>query len=353
MKKLFTLALAASLAGSTAFAQEAFRHLGLSAEVGTTGVGVNLSFPLVTNHLLLTVGYNFPTYTYSQSADLGPGYVNGKIDGINQMIDRYNNGVNTYNTNAQTLSQYGVTLDPMSTIDSKIQHLSTITANIEAKLNLVNYKAFLEFYPTTKSAFHITVGMMYGNGDWINISGSVDPTTWGTYQQALAAGDQALKTVNAYNNSVPLNNAQIDAANQRIEEHNQIPGVRPIATIPHLTTINESVPVEEAAAIKVNGQTFVLDRNCGGRLDAALRVKKVKPYIGLGFGSSIPTKHRCGFQMEIGAYYQGAPELVSDQENPNYLGNVYSDRTIDNLVETLQHLEWYPQLTFRWTGRLF
>lgn len=353
MKKFFVLALAGSMIAGAVQAQEAFKHLGMSLEAGSTGFGVNLSYPLVTDHLVLTLGYNFPALTIKKTADLNPSYVNGKIGNINQMIDRYNTNVQKFNEQVEPMAQYGVALDPMTPIANKIENLSAMSGNIEAKLNFANYKAFLEYYPTTKSYFHFTVGFMAGNGEWMNISAEIDRNTWGTYQQAIAAGDLAMNTVQNYNSKLPTYNAQIDAANALIDQHNQLPGAEQIARIQQLPEVNESAPIDDAAAVSINGQTFVIGRDSNGRLDMTMKIKKIKPYLGVGFGSSVPTKHRCGFQMEVGAYYQSTPTLESLQENPSFAGNTYTDKTIDEIVKTIVHLQWYPQLTLRWTGRLF
>lgn len=362
MKKVFTIALAASLLAGAAQAQEAFKHLGMSLEAGTTGLGVNLSYPLVTDHLVLTLGYNFPTFTIKSDADLSAGYVNGKIDQVNSMIskfnsdvDKFNQGAAAFNDKADLLASHGIAvnkLNAISPINENIDKLDAMKADLEAKLNFGNFKAFLEYYPTTKSYFHLTVGVMIGNEEWMNISAKVDDNTWGKYTDGLRIRDLAANAVNSYNNSLAANNANITEANALIDQYNQIPGVDRLNHLPLLP--EASMPeIDDAAAVSLNGQTFVLDKNSGGKLDVAMKVKKVKPYLGVGFGSSVPTKHRCGCQFELGAYYQGTPTLESAQENPHYTGNIYRDKSIDELVKTIVHFQWYPQMTLRFTGRLF
>lgn len=341
-----------AMACSTAFAQEAFKHLGISLEAGTTGLGVNLSYPLVTDHLTLSLGCNFPSYNINKTVDLDPSYVNNRVAGVNQMVDRYNDGASRYNTHIDPMAEIGISLSPMSQIE-KVSSVEKMEGDIKAKLNFANYKAMLEYYPTTKSYFHFTVGVFVGNGEWMNISAVVDPVTWGTYKSALSAADQAISAVEKYNTEVPQHNLKIQDINAQIDEYNKTPGAAQKKHLPLFQTIDESAPVDDAAAVTVNGQTFVLDKNSDGRVDVTLAIKKVKPYLGVGFGSSVPTKRRCGFQMEIGAYYQGKPTLESTQEKPSFAGSSYNDHTIDKLVETICYLQWYPQLTFRWTGRLF
>lgn len=352
MKKILTLLSAAVVTSSAAFGQEAFKHVGLSVEAGTTGLGVNLSYPLLTDHIVLTLGYNFPVYTIKKTAELSTGYVNGKVGQVNSMIADFNNRASSFNQNIGSMTELGLNVSEMQLIDP-IEPLQSMNADLNAKLNFGNFKAMLEIYPTQKSYFHFTLGVMVGNGDWMNISAAVDQHTWGTYLQALSASEQAANTVQTYNANLADNNAKIDEYNAKIDQYNQIPGVTPLNHVPNLPNVGEQPPVDDAAAISLNGQLFVLDKTSNGQLDIALKVKKVKPYIGVGFGSSVPTKRRVGCQMEVGAYYQGKPILESPQENPTFGGAFYRDKLIDEVVKTVVRLQWYPQITLRFTGRLF
>lgn len=320
MKKAFTFACAALMAGSVSYGQEAFKHLGLSLEVGTTGAGVNLSYPLVTNHLILSLGYNFPALTIKKNAELTTGYVNGKVNEVNTMINNYNRYAGMF---AEQFAAWGLDQNMAS-----IAAIESMNADFEATLNFANYKVMLEYYPTIQSNFHFTVGMMYGDGEWMNFSATVDRNAWNTYNAAVAANDAATANVNKYNERI----AQLlpdDPSKQLKLAH-----------------------IDDAARITLNDQTFCIDKQSDGRFDAKMTIRKMKPYVGIGFGNSVPTKHRCGFQLEIGAYYQGKAVIESDQE-VEYDSSAYSDRTIDNLVDAVTRVQWYPQVSFRWTGRLF
>lgn len=315
MKKIFALALAASMMAGAANAQEAFKHLGISVEVGTTGAGVNISYPIVTDHVILTLGYNLPTYVYKTDFDLNGDLINGRIASANSAIDAYNKVINDHPNLAQAQG-----LNPLDRIDN----VSSINTAVEAEINFVNYKAFLELYPTTKSAFHFTVGAFYGNGEWVNIGAQADPTVWGVYKKAVDQ-NKTIPTVaaNSYGPGVPA------------------------------TDIHPVEGLEDAAVFNLNGQTFRLDpEHSNGHLDTKLTVRKLKPYVGIGFGSSVPTRKRVGCQLELGAYYHGKPSIVSEAE-VEYNPNAFSSSTVDDVLETITKFRWYPQMTLRITGRLF
>ena len=313
MKKIFTLISVAILSISTAFAQEAFKHLGASLEVGTTGVGVNLSYPVITDRLVVTVGYNFPKFPISSGFDLNSGAISSQMNQAIGKIENYNNFIDKNPEKAQYLSLSKI---PTDNLKKSIDKVST---DIDAKVNFGNFKAFVEYYPTTKSYFHFTAGVLIGSGHWMDISGEADPKVWAAYKDVVHAHDQLQRVVDA---------------------HPELKGE--VTTIPS---------VKEAAKITVNSESFAVDPETG-KVDVSLSVRKVKTYLGIGFGSSCPTKRNFGFQMEIGAYYQGKPTLESASKVA-YDANAYSNKTVDDIVETLVYLRWYPQLTFRFTGKIF
>lgn len=317
MKKVIATAFAFLLATTVSFGQAAFTHLGMSLEVGTTGAGVNLSYPVVSNHLILSIGYNFPTFSIKKNVELTTGYVNGKVNEVNTMITNYNRYASMF---PDQFSAWGLEQNM-----AKVDPIETMEADLQAKINFGNFKAMIEYYPTLKSYFHFTVGAMFGNGEWMDFSAAVDRNAWNTYLAAVRANEAATANVKKYNEKM----APID----------------PSKTL-------EIAHLDDAARVNLDGQTFCIGKDSDGRFDAKMTVRKIKPYLGIGFGSSVPTKHRCGFQMEIGAYYHGKPTIESPQE-VGYDDNAYGDKTIDAIVNAVTRFQWYPQVSLRWTGRLF
>lgn len=320
MKKLLTLFTAVVLCTNIASAQEAFKHLGASFEVGTTGLGVNLSYPVVTDRLVISVGYNFPSLSITSDFELNGQPINSRIGEANAMIKTYNDLIAKYPEKAQ---EKGMTpMTPIATVDK-------IKTDVEAKLNLGNVKIMAEYYPSKKSYFHFTAGVLIGNGDWMTVNADVDKAVWNVYTDAIKK-----------NASIPnMKAGELTAG---------IPG----APVLPQSDIHPVEGLENAAKVTIHNQTYCLKPNSNGHLNTKLKIQKVKPYIGVGFGSSVPTKHRCGFQMEIGAYYQGKPSFESDALI-EYDEKAFSNKTVDDVVDYLVHIRWYPQVTFRLTGRIF
>lgn len=302
MKKLLALISALILCSNMLSAQEALQHLGASIEVGTTGAGVNVSFPVITDRLIVTVGYNFPSVSINSHFDLNASTINSKINAANELIAKNN----------PIFEKEGYKpLEQIEEIKDKI------TTEVKAKLNFGNFKLMAEFYPSKSNYFHFTAGLLIGSGEWIDINAQVDEKVWNTYLSAVAQ-------------------------NERIPDLRDkgYPNIHPVEGL------------DNAAKLNIHDETYQLSKDCGGHLNTKLMVNKVKPYIGIGFGSSIPTKRRLGFQTELGAYYQGKPYFESSAKT-EYDKSAFSSSMVDDIIDNIIYLHWYPQLTFRLTGRIF
>lgn len=310
MKRIISLFAISAIAASTAFAQKAFKQLGVSVEAGTTGLGVNISYPLVSDHLIVSAGYNFPSFTYSEKINVGNQYVNKYIGPVSDAVKLYK----------KVAQDYGLT-DPFS---YDVEKITDLNANVDAKVNFGNFKLTLQYYPTTASNFYLTAGVFIGNGTFGTLSGDIDSRAWELYKNAITA-----------NNEI---------------------GKLPQFILSDLSNLlGTDLPVkdiEDAITFNVGDQSFRIRPEDNGHIKADLKVNKVKPYVGFGFGNAIPQQHRCGFQMEVGAYYQSKPVLVSDQEIPYDIEAIWQEDLADT-KDIVQKFTWYPQITFRITGRIF
>lgn len=312
-KTLLSFAIAMTLAAS-AQAQEAFKALGASIELGTTGVGVNLTMPVVTDHLFLSLGMNFPNYSYNSNFDVNT-ELNSNINTLNHNIDQLKS-----NPATQGIPE----VQALNKLDNSKYH-DKITVDGTAKLKMTNFKVMLEYYPSVNSTFHVTAGMFIGSGDLLSIDGTADQTSWNLLQQGIALNNQMRNIESKY--------PQI-----------------------HGYSIDD---FEGSLSYNIDGQTVFIDPS-NNQANAKLAINKVKPYLGIGFGRAIPQKHRLGFQFELGCWFHGTPKL----EGANVLNEtesmlwgishkVDSDKDVDDIAKTIKKVSVYPQITFRLTGRIF
>ena len=295
MKRLLTTAALSAIVASSAFAQsynkmEAFHNVGVGIEAGLMGAGIEVSMPVVSDHLVLVLGYNLPKLTIGTDFDVSSSELRSKIHELNANIDRYN---------AQASNMPGY-----SRIDNLDCPNSDINVDVDAKVNFGAFKAMIEYYPSARSGFHLTAGMFVGQEDFISLNGTADDAWWQVYQKALSINKQL-------------------PSDMRIRD------------------------IENSVKFNIDEQTFQLKENSGGKVDVSVATKKVKPYFGIGFGRAIPKK-RVGFQFELGAWMHGKPTIKSASE-VSY--DAEADG-IDGVSDVMSKVQFWPQMTFRLTGRI-
>ena len=288
MKKII-LSMMVLAATVSVNAQEAFKHIGAGLEVGTAGAGVNVAIPVVSNHLTVKVGYNFPalSYTYQTSMD---------ISSIDESIGQINS----------ELVKVGASADQIQT-----RFGNKMDIDVPIKANLASVKAMVEYYPFAKSSFRLVAGAFFGASDFITADAYTDAAFWNSYKSAM----QEFGVLNA--------------------KYSNVPGYEPV-----------QMPALKA---NVNGETWgVAEKDGRGHLDAALAVASARPYFGLGFGRSVP-EGRVAFTFDLGAWYHGAPSVVSNSKT-SYDASAQS---FDLGLDKIGNVKFWPVASFGLSVRLF
>lgn len=255
MKKL-TLILVCALLATTVRAQEEdkrlFNHLAAGLSLGTDGIGLDVAMP-ATKYLGIRAGISFlPHVKYSDYVD----------------------------------------------IDSDSESIIADEVKVEGKLNKIDGKLLVDFYPTERSNFHITAGAFIGGS----------------------------KMIKAYN------------------------------TTPFLAREDWGV-----AGIRLGDYRVTSDDE--GNVHADLRVNAFKPYLGIGFGRSVPRNKRVGVMCDLGVQFWGKPGLWTTTKNDwgerEYHKLEKSDMTFDDnddankAFDILSKVIVYPVLSIRLCGRIF
>lgn len=109
--------------------------------------------------------------------------------------------------------------------------------------------------------------------------------------------------------------------------------------------------VQGAVGINVDDRLIGFDDN--GNVEATAKVKNVRPYLGLGFGRLIP-KGRIGFRFELGAQFQGRPDIYDtfgdDVVNSDKYGLSSEDK--NDITKVLDYMKVYPVLKLSIRGRI-
>lgn len=290
MKKPILIISLALLLPGLVRAQEAFNSLSIGLEVGTTGIGVELAMPLVTDHLVLKGGLTAPSLSIPYSTTVDASGFNGMLDDVNSQ-----------------LAASGVS----DRIDSRF---GDVGVDASAVLNLSSAKLLLEYYPFRKSSFHLVAGAYFGMGT-------------GNLVSLRAQSDTRFLS------DLDGLRAELEAIN---EKYASVPGY-------------ESIEFPEPA-FNLCGTSYGIGEDDGRAVLAAdISVAKVRPYFGIGVGRSAPKGH-VGFQFEIGAWYHGRPSIVSEyalaEYNPDAPGVEIDERIFD-------YLSFYPNISLRLIYRIF
>ncbi len=302
MKKTAILLSLSLLAASlNANAQKAFENLSFGLEAGTNGVGVELAMPVITDHVMLVAGFNAPTLAYPVSETESLGELNGKIEEINNVLSDY---------------------QAAERIETRF---SDITLSATPMLNLSTAKVLLELYPFKKVSFHITAGAYFGMGDnLMSVDLSTDEQFWSDFKSLQSE-------VNALNAKYGANGT------------NPIPGYQ-----------DRNI---ELPAFALGNTIFEIDeKDNAGHLAAEVLVSKIRPYVGIGFGRSVPRNKHWGLQFDLGLLYHGNPELVSD----NIVESTNAE-VIDLLADVEQeyidlfneYKVFYPHVSFKLVYKIF
>lgn len=158
----------------------------------------------------------------------------------------------------------------------------------------------LDVYPGR--AFHLTVGAYFGQEDVLHVWNTEKSLTQGMY----------------------VANECIDLIN------GMYPDMRPINRV----------------GVQMGNYLFTPDAE--GNIMAEARVKKVRPYAGVGFGRAVPRKRRMGCSLDLGVQYWGRPTYYC-----NGIEVAPADLKTKSYIRAATRLPVYPVLTFRLCGRIF
>ena len=104
----------------------------------------------------------------------------------------------------------------------------------------------------------------------------------------------------------------------------------------------------EKLGVVIGDYVLPVDKN--GNVSGGLKVKAVRPYVGIGFGRIVPKK-RLGFSGELGVQVHGTPEVYTNYGN---LDDLISELDADDdFTKIIDKLTVYPVLKLRLTGRIF
>ena len=94
---------------------------------------------------------------------------------------------------------------------------------------------------------------------------------------------------------------------------------------------------------------YKIPADAGGNIRGGFDSKKFRPYLGLGFGRSVPKRH-LSFATELGVQFEGKPVLYDDINKEEVNATLTNKDTFQKVLNVMRV---YPMLTFRLNFRAF
>ena len=179
--------------------------------------------------------------------------------------------------------------------------------DIDARANpsMTQGKVLVDYFPSEKISFHITAGLYFGASTMASMK-ATDPViaSYELYQNDIKAGE-----------------------------------LKP-----------------ENPPIKVDFEGYALTPN-KGRVQLDFNASAVKPYLGVGFGRTVPRK-RVGCKFELGVLFWGKHEVVDHYGNNGKGYTITKDekgisKDFHDALKTINSIPVYPNLKISVVGRIF
>ena len=189
---------------------------------------------------------------------------------------------------------------------------------LESELNMSTAHVLLDIYPSRKSSFHFTAGAFFGKDQIIDV-----------YTDYYRGNPDivAMRDVYEFNN--------------RIGAYSDVPAD---------LGGQVGVMVDGTEKIGLEVGDYLLEPNANGAIDGDIKVKKVRPYVGIGFGRVVPMKYRFACTFDLGVQMWGKPEVYG---NKRQLTDIGLDGRGDNLVQSISKVRVGPIISVKLSGRIF
>ena len=136
-----------------------------------------------------------------------------------------------------------------------------------------------------------------------------------------------------------------------VSAYNKEPGVlKNVADFNARRGMFAAVPEEYGKLAAKLGDYNIMPDN-QGNTNAYIKVKNIRPYVGLGFGRAVP-KSRINCQFDLGVQFWGSPEVYNGV-NDQLLTSEGARGEDGGLLKVISNISVFPVLSIRLSGRIF
>lgn len=293
----------------------AFEHMEIGATVGSTGVGLDVGFPINKN-LKLRGGFSFmPKLSNTGHYEMKK---LGVLQGTDKQIDHKTRRL------VQLLGEFAESFLGRNDVDSIV--------DMERSASYINGKLILDWYPFAKKNWHFSAGFYVGSRKTVTFCNTDKElaTTYAmkaynkTYDQVQTLDEYEYPFYNFGDISYELDPYVGEYLKDGFKYYGRI-----------------GMKVGEFA----DGSYFYLDPDQNGYLKAEMFVNAFKPYVGFGYDTRIGKDKRWNFGFDAGLLIWGKPKVycngyVGDEKGPTDItydeygrNPIINRRTVDLLDE--------------------
>ena len=342
MRKLFTIAcLAVTLAGQTASAQthETFKHIDVAFTAGTTGLGFDLATPLASwARLRMGASFRMQSHYYaSLDTEIGVGQ-SAETQTAN------------FNEVAKLMTSF-VGDSPKRSID------------MDGTFRMNNFKLLVDFYPIRSHRnFRVTAGFYYGNSLLVEGMNTIESgntlaaiTTYNHMYDLACKGE----VVDMSRIGMSISGAMKDKMIEYLTDWGEI-------TIP-MGTLTRDIKDADGNVVYKTGETLRLTPDQDDMIRINAKVKKFKPYVGVGYELPVTKDGRTLVGVDAGVLFWGgkpsveASVAVGEDESGNKVyQTVDLTRDVENLpgrmadhIATAKRYSVFPVVGLRISQRIW
>lgn len=259
-----------------------FNHLEVGVNAGTTGIGINLSAP-VTEYARVRIGADYmPRMCVPMKFNL-MSYTGDPEDSSVDQDSRFERM-------SELLKQFtGFEIDR--------------TIDMNAKGTMADFKLLVDVFPLRNKHFYATAGFYWGSAKVGHIENNIleAPTLVGVmiynnmydYFRDYRYFDEPVL------NGVYIDPVMGDEIRAKFMRYGRVGA--------HMGDFNSSRP-------NLEGQPYLMEPDANGMVRADMYVNKFKPYLGLGYTTTLSKDGRWRLSVDAGALFWGKPKILTHEQ---------------------------------------
>ncbi|MCF0202376.1 MAG: hypothetical protein HUK08_03330 [Bacteroidaceae bacterium] len=337
--KHYLLSATLFLCALTANAQErvAFRHLDVSANIGTTGIGFEVSTPL-SNIVRLRAGF----------------------DAMHRFDTNINFPVSGIKSDGSEISPS--TFQQMAEMAEKFTSLKVKdNVNMVCTPKMLNFRLLVDVYPFKKinskflKKLYFTGGFYWGPSKIATaVNATEDATTllavnsynlqYDRFTVPINEYGQVYYDVNEFLGVAMLDPKAIKKVREKLEQYGHM-GM-PLGKYAHDVYDASGNVVHKA------GETYIMYPDENGMVSAEMTVNSFKPYVGIGWGTDLGCKWT--FSVDLGVlFWGGSPKLIT-HDGTDLTNDVTDVRgKVGDYVSAAKKFKVFPGLNFKISKTIF